>query len=205
MVVLDFKGKVTSLNAIDMISIWHDLAYPFSVAREKELWVEQSWTMELLIDNIDPLIMYWKNLSNYLPLLKIYFFWTRLECMKRSKLCLGYETEDDTFLNELSSLLSTSSADKGWLLVGAAKSKDILRLTGNQCLELLSLFDVWGEYANKFGILGAMRQALAPPIQAGCGNFAIIPHVEEITDDACVCKICNGLMEKYIMYQCASV
>ncbi|KAH7670646.1 Sieve element occlusion C-terminal protein [Dioscorea alata] len=262
MVVLDFKGKVTSLNAIDMISIWRDLAYPFSVAREKELWVEQSWTMELLIDNIYPLIMYWmdqrkiiclhgssninwireltkkmkaitnasvqveliyvgckdmeitkdilstiisENLSNYLPLLKIYFFWTRLECMKRSKLRLGYETEDDTFLNELSSLLSTSSADKGWLLVGAAKSKDILRLTGNQCLELLSLFDVWGEYANKFGILGAMRQALAPPIQAGCGNFAIIPHVEEITEDACVCKICNALMEKYIMYQCTSV
>lgn len=159
--------------------------------------------MEITKDILSTIIS--ENLSNYLPLLKIYFFWTRLECMKRSKLCLGYETEDDTFLNELNSLLSTSSADKGWLLVGAAKSKDILRLTGNQCLELLSLFDVWGEYANKFGILGAMRQALAPPIQAGCGNFAIIPHVEEITDDACVCKICNGLMEKYIMYQCASV
>ena len=159
--------------------------------------------MEITKDILSTIIS--KNLSNYLPLLKIYFFWTRLKYMRRSKLHLGYETEDDTFLNELNSLLSTSSADKGWLLVGAAESTDILKLTGNQCLELLSLFDVWGEYAYKFGILGAMRKALAPPIQAGCGNFAVVPHVEEITDNACVCKICNGLMEKYIMYQCTSV
>lgn len=75
MVVLDFKGKVTSLNAIDMISIWHDLAYPFSVAREKELWVEQSWTMELLIDNIDPLIMYWVRFLFILFIYLIFFYY----------------------------------------------------------------------------------------------------------------------------------
>ncbi|KAJ0972806.1 hypothetical protein J5N97_020765 [Dioscorea zingiberensis] len=260
MVVLDSKGKVTSLNAIDMISIWCDSAYPFSVTREKELWAEQSWTMELIVDNIDPLITHWmeqrkiiciygsnninwvreltekmkaiknasvqlelvyvgskdmeitkdilstvisENLSNYLSLLKIYFFWTRLECMKHSKLCLGYKPDEDIILTELNSL-STSSVNKGWLFVGAGTSNDILKLTGNQALELLSLYDVWGEYANKFGIIGAMRKALSPPIQVCCSNFTIIPHIEHMSDKPCVCNICQGFMEKYIMYKCNS-
>ncbi|XP_038976303.1 protein SIEVE ELEMENT OCCLUSION C-like [Phoenix dactylifera] len=59
MVVLDSKGKVTSLNAMDMISIWGLKAYPFSVSRERELWEEQNWTIEFLLDDIDPLISYW--------------------------------------------------------------------------------------------------------------------------------------------------
>lgn len=59
MVVLDSKGKVTSLNAMDMISIWGPKAYPFSVSRERELWEEQNWTIEFLLDDIDPLISYW--------------------------------------------------------------------------------------------------------------------------------------------------
>ncbi|XP_073100053.1 protein SIEVE ELEMENT OCCLUSION C [Elaeis guineensis] len=59
MVVLDTKGKVTSLNAMDMISIWGPKAYPFSVSREQELWEEQNWTIEFLLDDIDPLISYW--------------------------------------------------------------------------------------------------------------------------------------------------
>ncbi|EHA8589145.1 protein SIEVE ELEMENT OCCLUSION C [Cocos nucifera] len=59
MVVLDSKGKVTSLNAMDMISIWGPKAYPFSVSREQELWEEQTWTIEFLLDDIDPLVSYW--------------------------------------------------------------------------------------------------------------------------------------------------
>ena len=59
LVVLDSKGRVISLNAIDMIAIWGELAYPFSNLRERELWEGQSWTIEILLDWIDPLLSYW--------------------------------------------------------------------------------------------------------------------------------------------------
>lgn len=60
LVVLDSKGMVTNVNAIDMAMIWGARAYPFSASREQELWEEEeNWTLRLLIDDIDPLLAYW--------------------------------------------------------------------------------------------------------------------------------------------------
>ena len=59
MVVLDSQGKVSNLNAIDMIFIWGVKAFPFSDSREKELWQEQNLTIQLLLDEIDPLLTKW--------------------------------------------------------------------------------------------------------------------------------------------------
>lgn len=59
MVVLDSQGNVSNLNAIDTIFIWGVKAYPFSVSREKELWQEQNWTIQLLVDEIDPTLSNW--------------------------------------------------------------------------------------------------------------------------------------------------
>ncbi|KAG6654915.1 protein SIEVE ELEMENT OCCLUSION C [Carya illinoinensis] len=69
MVVFDSKGIVTNLNAIDMVMIWGARAYPFSASREEELWKEEQWTLQLVIDHIDPQLAYWveegKNLCIY--------------------------------------------------------------------------------------------------------------------------------------------
>ncbi|KAJ4961461.1 hypothetical protein NE237_021371 [Protea cynaroides] len=60
MVVLDRQGRVTSLNAMDMILIWGGpKAYPFSTSRELQLWEEASWSLGLLVNEINPLISYW--------------------------------------------------------------------------------------------------------------------------------------------------
>ncbi|KAF8390538.1 hypothetical protein HHK36_025065 [Tetracentron sinense] len=59
MVVLDPQGRVTNSNAIDMVLIWGAMAYPFSTVREVELWEEAKWTLQLMIDEIDPLISMW--------------------------------------------------------------------------------------------------------------------------------------------------
>lgn len=66
MVVLDSQGNVTNLNAIDMVLIWGSRAYPFSVSRETELWREENWTLQLLVDEICPLITNWVLLSHFL-------------------------------------------------------------------------------------------------------------------------------------------
>ncbi|PON42302.1 Sieve element occlusion [Parasponia andersonii] len=59
MVVLDSRGNVSNLNAIDMVFIWGAKAYPFSDSMEKELWQEQNLTLQLLVDEIDPLLTKW--------------------------------------------------------------------------------------------------------------------------------------------------
>ncbi|OVA20550.1 Sieve element occlusion [Macleaya cordata] len=56
MVVVDHNGRVTSSNAINMVYIWGVRAYPFSVSREEELWEEVNWSVQLIIDEIDPLL-----------------------------------------------------------------------------------------------------------------------------------------------------
>ncbi|KAM6589458.1 hypothetical protein CsatA_012063 [Cannabis sativa] len=66
MVVLDSQGNLSNLNALDLIFIWGVKAYPFSNSREKELWEEQSWNLQLLVDEIDPLITNWVNENRYI-------------------------------------------------------------------------------------------------------------------------------------------
>lgn len=56
MVVLDSQGHVTNSNAIDMLLIWGERAYPFSASVEKELWREEKWSLHHMIDGIDPLL-----------------------------------------------------------------------------------------------------------------------------------------------------
>ncbi|EEF47606.1 conserved hypothetical protein [Ricinus communis] len=59
MVVLDPRGMVTNSNAIDMVSIWGAKAFPFSSSREEQLWEEESWSLQFLVDDIDPLLTRW--------------------------------------------------------------------------------------------------------------------------------------------------
>ncbi|KAK7312032.1 hypothetical protein RJT34_10579 [Clitoria ternatea] len=59
MVTLDSNGKVTNCNALDMIKIWGERVYPFSASKEVELWQNQNLTMQLLLDDINPLFAFW--------------------------------------------------------------------------------------------------------------------------------------------------
>ncbi|CAI0425921.1 unnamed protein product [Linum tenue] len=60
MVVLDSKGAMTNLNGMDMVLIWGANAFPFSAVREQELLAEQKQlTLQLLVDEIDPLLAKW--------------------------------------------------------------------------------------------------------------------------------------------------
>ncbi|XP_068647965.1 protein SIEVE ELEMENT OCCLUSION B-like [Aristolochia californica] len=59
LVVLDPQGKVVCPNAIHMMWIWGSLAYPFSSNREEALWKDETWRLEFLVDEIDPMILSW--------------------------------------------------------------------------------------------------------------------------------------------------
>ncbi|PON40913.1 Sieve element occlusion [Parasponia andersonii] len=52
-VVMDAQGNIVHKNGIYMMCTWGSLAYPFTATREKELWKEMQWKIDLLTDNIE--------------------------------------------------------------------------------------------------------------------------------------------------------
>ncbi|KAK3014847.1 hypothetical protein RJ639_008774 [Escallonia herrerae] len=68
LVVLDPQGKVACRNAFHMIWIWRNLAHPFTTAKEEALWKEETWTLELLVDGIDPNILDWISQGKFICL-----------------------------------------------------------------------------------------------------------------------------------------
>ncbi|XP_008464491.2 protein SIEVE ELEMENT OCCLUSION B-like isoform X2 [Cucumis melo] len=66
LVALDPQGKVSSTNALHMLWIWGNLAFPFTSEREEALWKTESWRLELLIDGIDLSILDWAAEGRYI-------------------------------------------------------------------------------------------------------------------------------------------
>ena len=59
LVVMDVQGRIVHNNAIHMMCIWGSTSYPFTLNREKLLWEEMSWTIDLLADNLEPNLAAW--------------------------------------------------------------------------------------------------------------------------------------------------
>lgn len=66
LVVLDPLGKVVSPNAIHMMWIWQNNAFPFTSVREETLWEQESWRLELLVNGIDQTILNWIRDEKYI-------------------------------------------------------------------------------------------------------------------------------------------
>ncbi|XP_021773515.1 protein SIEVE ELEMENT OCCLUSION B-like [Chenopodium quinoa] len=67
-VVLDPRGKIVNSNAIHMMWIWKNQAFPFNCAREEVLWEQETWSLELLVDAIDQNILQWIREEKYILL-----------------------------------------------------------------------------------------------------------------------------------------
>lgn len=60
LVPIDPKGRVQSLNALDMLWIWGNLAFPFTDDREESLCEDQKWeVLELLLGGFNQTILNW--------------------------------------------------------------------------------------------------------------------------------------------------
>ncbi|GKC80345.1 sieve element occlusion B-like protein [Tanacetum coccineum] len=68
LVVMDLQGRIVNTNALHMMLIWGNTAFPFSSLREEALWREETWRMELLVDSIEPRIFDWINDGKYICL-----------------------------------------------------------------------------------------------------------------------------------------
>lgn len=68
LVVMDTQGRIVHHNAIHMMCIWGSLSYPFTANREKLLWEETNWTIDLVADNLEPNMISWVRKCLYLCL-----------------------------------------------------------------------------------------------------------------------------------------
>ena len=59
LVALDPQGRLSSPNALHMYWIWGNLAFPFTSEKEESLWKAEIWSLELLVDGIDPAVIEW--------------------------------------------------------------------------------------------------------------------------------------------------
>ncbi|KAH7851801.1 hypothetical protein Vadar_016645 [Vaccinium darrowii] len=66
LVVLDPQGRVVSPNALHMMWIWGSSAFPFTSQREENLWRDETWKLELLVNGIDQAILNWIREEKYI-------------------------------------------------------------------------------------------------------------------------------------------
>ena len=59
LVVMDTRGKIAHKDALQMMCIWGNEAYPFSLIKEISLWHQMSWTISLLAVGIDQFLPAW--------------------------------------------------------------------------------------------------------------------------------------------------
>ncbi|XP_010248721.1 PREDICTED: protein SIEVE ELEMENT OCCLUSION B-like [Nelumbo nucifera] len=59
LVVLDPLGRVVCTNAIHMMWIWGNAAFPFTRKREEDLWNQERWSMVFVVNGIDETMLSW--------------------------------------------------------------------------------------------------------------------------------------------------
>ncbi|XP_076909012.1 protein SIEVE ELEMENT OCCLUSION B-like [Bidens hawaiensis] len=67
-VVMDPQGRIINTNALHMMWIWGNMAFPFTIMREEVLWREETWRIELLAYSIEPNIFSWVVEEKYICL-----------------------------------------------------------------------------------------------------------------------------------------
>ncbi|XP_058781817.1 protein SIEVE ELEMENT OCCLUSION B-like [Vicia villosa] len=107
LVALDPQGRLSSQNALHMIWIWGNLAFPFTSEKEESLWKQEIWSLELLVDGIDPAVLDW---------------------MTEGKIICLFGGEDlewiETFTKTAMNLARTSNFDLEMVYVGKSNAKE---------------------------------------------------------------------------------
>ncbi|CAJ2644503.1 unnamed protein product [Trifolium pratense] len=107
LVALDPQGRLSSQNALHMIWIWGNLAFPFTSEKEESLWKQEIWSLELLVDGIDPALLDW---------------------MTEGKIICLYGGEDlewiETFTKTAMNVARTSNFDLEMVYVGKSNAKE---------------------------------------------------------------------------------
>ncbi|KAI4336247.1 hypothetical protein L6164_014795 [Bauhinia variegata] len=67
-VALDPQARVCSTNALHMLWIWGNWAFPFTSDKEESLWKAEIWSLELIVDGIDANLLEWMTEGRHICL-----------------------------------------------------------------------------------------------------------------------------------------
>lgn len=143
-----------------------------------------------------------ENLSHTWPdPTSMWFFWSRLESMRCSKVRYGKTIEDDPILKEVMVLLSYDGSDQGWasLWRGAA---EMARANGQLALQTLNEYQIWETDPRVVGLIPAFEAELVKRHSPQHCTRLILPGVGQDIPQKVVCTECGREMEKFFMFRC---
>ncbi|KAE8665879.1 hypothetical protein F3Y22_tig00112523pilonHSYRG00053 [Hibiscus syriacus] len=169
---LDPQGKVTCLNALNMLWIWGNAAFPFTTEKEASLWKAESWTIELLIDGLEPNLFNWdiewiesftsatKKTAHVLSIDVEMVYVGKNNAKERVKRIIGLINErqlshtwEDT--NEVMTLLGYDGSEQGWSVFFSGSQ--MVRAKGDKTLNAIHSFEQWEHTARELGFVSAIR------------------------------------------------
>ncbi|KAF3436785.1 hypothetical protein FNV43_RR19538 [Rhamnella rubrinervis] len=162
LVALDKQGKVSSKNALHMVWIWGNLAFPFTDEKEESMWRAESWRLELLVNGIDQDILNWIKVNKFICLYGgedidwIRDFTTRVKAVAKA-LDISIEL---VYVGRKRSKEAAREhevlKDKTW----HDRSTEKARANGQLALSTLKDFNAWQQAAIDLGLVPALDNEL---------------------------------------------
>ena len=143
-----------------------------------------------------------EKLSHICPeFMSIWFFWSRLESMRCSKVRYGKTIDDDHILKEVMVLLSYDGSDQGWVSLWHGDN-ETARANGKLALLTLNAFQAWQNEAINKGFVPAFGQELEQRHSPQHCTRLILPGIGQDIPPKVVCTECGRDMEKFYMFRC---
>ncbi|KAF4351304.1 hypothetical protein F8388_010858 [Cannabis sativa] len=145
-----------------------------------------------------------ENLSHIWPdSTTIWFFWSRLESMRCSKVRYGKTIEDDPILKEVMVLLSYDGSDQGWASLWHG-SNEMVRANGQLALLTMNEFQAWEPEAREITLIPALDAELQRRHTPQHCTRLILPGIGQDIPPKVVCTECGRDMEKFFMFRCCT-
>ncbi|XP_062116089.1 protein SIEVE ELEMENT OCCLUSION B-like [Humulus lupulus] len=145
-----------------------------------------------------------ENLSHIWPdSTSIWFFWSRLESMRCSKVRYGKTIEDDPILKEAMILLSYDGSDQGWASLWRG-SNEMARANGQLALKTLNEFQIWEPETREMTLIPALNVELQRRHSPQHCTRLILPGIGQDIPPKVVCTECGRDMEKFFMFRCCT-
>ncbi|KAH1115729.1 hypothetical protein J1N35_009107 [Gossypium stocksii] len=229
-VTLNPQGKVLCTNALNMMWIWRNSAFPFSIGKEEGLWKDKPSTLELLVRRLEP------NLPTWVSQEKVVCFYggvkmewiesfttktkevaealdTGLEMVyvgkKNARELNMWDTKaqqrktnaTDGIMQELKTFLGFDDSKNGWAMFYNG-SGEMMKANGQKVLKSMKSSDQWEKSAKQTGFIPALRKHLEEnPGDNHCTRL-ILPGNDDRIPEKVQCAECSRPMELHFLYRC---
>ncbi|KAI9087650.1 hypothetical protein K1719_030520 [Acacia pycnantha] len=204
LVALDPQGRLSSPNALHMYWIWGNLAFPFTREKEESLWKSEIWSLELLVDGIDPTVIEWMAKSEYVCL----YGGEDLEWIQTFTTTAMGVAKANNFTLEMVYVGKNNAKERMHKMINAFATKKFSYFWPN----VTSIWFFWtrlesmlysklqhGKTVESDQIMNEVMTLLSFDVS---DQGLILPGSTGGIPEKVVCAECERAMERYFMYRC---